>query len=72
MTIFFNSNLFANMLKEKRERKGVTQMEAAKIFGCTQTTICFLEDEKQVPRIELFANICHWLNEPMESFIIKK
>ena len=65
----FNHILFGETIKQTRLNKGWKQKAVAEMIGCTQMQISQYERGEQKPCIELFAGLCSFVNQPMESFI---
>ena len=51
--------LFSNILKRKREEKGLTQAEVAERIGTTQQNIASFESGYKVPSLKIAAS---WTN----------
>lgn len=64
------------MLKELREKTGMTQSQFSKAIGENVTTVCMWEKGRSVPRIKKFPKIAEVLgvttDEVIDCFIEKK
>lgn len=55
-------------IKSTRERRGVTQVQAAEAIGIAQNSVSFLERGKYPPSLQNYALICDWLGVSLDEF----
>jgi transcriptional regulator with XRE-family HTH domain len=68
----FDKDCFIRTLRQKRIiEEDIDMRKLAKKIGCAPSTICRLENGA-MPGVEVYANICKWLGEPMDTFIKNK
>lgn len=60
---------FAKNLKDKREEKGLTQMELAKLVGIAQPTIAKYENGIQTPNAVTAVQIAKCLGTTAEELV---
>ncbi len=63
-----NTDLLANMLKNKRADKGLRAV-ATEIGGVSAATLSRIEQGK-IPDVATFIKICKWLDEATDTFIV--
>lgn len=66
----FNSKKLARAILAKRNKEGLTfraiQISTkGKVIGAT---LCRIEAETQLPNAETLADICNWLDLPVQTF----
>ncbi len=62
-----NDLVLRNRLKEKRQKKGLSQEELAKMVGTTRQTIISIERSSFNPSAKLALLLCMALNENFEN-----
>lgn len=66
----FQLKYFAKVVKYHRYSLYMGIREAAKEIGISPATLSRYENEN-IPEVTNYANICKWLNVPMEHFFTK-
>ena len=56
------------VIKEKREKLGLTQKELAEMCGIAQSTLCDIEQGRCKPSLPVAIRIAHALNENKIEF----
>lgn len=64
------STLFAERLKYFRNKKGISQVDLAKVIDVERTTISMYETARAVPRISNLVDICNALNITPNDLLI--
>lgn len=68
MVSTINTELFASMIKSKRQKQGL-RATAEAIGDVSAATLSRIEQCK-VPDVETFIKICKWLEVPTDTFIV--
>ena len=65
-----NSELLASMIKSKRGKKGLrdTATEIGSISAATLSRV----EQGNLPDVETFIRLCHWLKVPADTFVTAK
>ena len=61
--------LFSNILKRKREEKGLTQAEVAERIGTTQQNIASFESGYKVPALKIVVAAAHFFHCSVDEMI---
>ena len=61
--------LFSNILKRKREEKGLTQAEVAERIGTTQQNIASFESGYQVPSLKIVVAAADFFHCSVDEMI---
>jgi DNA-binding XRE family transcriptional regulator len=59
-----NQKIFGTILKEKRERREITQSELAEMIGVTDVYISLIERDKRTPSIEVIKKLNSVIGTP--------
>ena len=66
MASYFDTKIFADLVRAKRGRRGLRQMQS--ITGVSASTLSRIENGS-VPDIDTFLAVCDWLEIPPGEFI---
>ena len=66
----FDNMKFANALIKKRTDEQLSLVQAAKASGIEKTNI-FRAETGQLPKLDVYFNLCQWLGKPMDFFFNK-
>lgn len=61
--------LFGAFIREKRDRKGLTQEEVAELIGITQSYYAYVETGKRNVDLILSMKICEALDTNLKEFL---
>ena len=67
-----NKNNFANIIKNLRIQKKMTQQDLAEIVGLTPTGISYWESGKSIPNIETLEKLAIFFNVTVDYLLGKK
>ncbi|MBO8169311.1 MAG: helix-turn-helix transcriptional regulator [Thermoanaerobacteraceae bacterium] len=61
--------MLGKRIREARERKGLKQVDLAKLTGLANSTICDIEKDRIKPSIDSLAKIAEAMELPISYFI---
>lgn len=70
MSVRFNKEKFANLIKEYRGTR--LQNVVADELGISRPTLSLLENCKQIPSLDILQNFCEKVGLAVDSFFIKE
>ena len=68
MASTLNTELLSSMIKTKRGKTGLRQT-AEEIGGVSTATLSRIE-QGNLPDVDTFIRLCHWLGESAETFVL--